>query len=77
MNGTMPAPVPQLVLAQKIDVPDASEWTIEDVVKFFQEMGFSDQADVFREQVSLYIIIISTFSCYPRTFVSSLTESRP
>ena len=40
-------------------VPDASEWTIDDVVQFFRNVGFVDQAEVFREQVrpkSVYLI---------------------
>ena len=53
MNGTLPAPIPKLAQTMKLEVPDASEWTIEDVVKFFWDMGFPDQADVFREQVRI------------------------
>ncbi|KAJ8305722.1 hypothetical protein KUTeg_016267 [Tegillarca granosa] len=30
--------------------PDASSWSIEDVGSFFESIGFSDQADAFREQ---------------------------
>ena len=32
-------------------VPDASEWSIEDVVAFFSSEGFPDQSEAFREQV--------------------------
>ncbi|XP_076307534.1 sterile alpha motif domain-containing protein 13-like isoform X2 [Tachypleus tridentatus] len=31
-------------------VPDAKDWTIADVEKFFTEIGFPEQAPAFREQ---------------------------
>ena len=51
MNGSVVAPIPKLATTMKAEVPDASEWTISDVVNFFTEMGFSQQSEVFREQV--------------------------
>lgn len=33
------------------EVPDASDWTIEDTVAFFKGVGFIEQCEVFREQV--------------------------
>ena len=32
--------------------PDASEWTIDDVYKFFSEIGFPEQASAFVDQVN-------------------------
>ena len=52
-NGHIPTPtIPRLADTLPAEVPDASEWTIEDVVQFFKDVGFIDQADVFREQAS-------------------------
>ena len=51
-GGSVAAPIPKLAHTMKAEVPDASEWTIMDVVDFFTEMGFSQQSEVFQEQVS-------------------------
>ena len=49
MNREVVAPIPEHN-TQRDDVPDASEWSIEDVVKFFADQGYHEQAEVFREQ---------------------------
>ncbi|XP_064605380.1 histone acetyltransferase KAT6B-like [Liolophura sinensis] len=41
---------PKLRKLAESEVPDASEWTIEEVVDFFKSLGFQQQADAFREQ---------------------------
>lgn len=33
--------------------PDASDWSISDVVDFFVSAGFSEQAEAFRDQVGI------------------------
>ena len=33
-------------------VPDASAWTVDEVVEFFTEAGFAKESEVFRDQVS-------------------------
>lgn len=43
---------PKLRKLAESEVPDASEWTIEEVVDFFRSLGFQQQADAFREQVT-------------------------
>lgn len=48
MNGIC---LPRLADTLPAIVPDASDWTIDDVVKFFKDVGFTEQAEVFREQV--------------------------
>jgi hypothetical protein len=47
MNGIC---LPKLADTLPLVVPDASEWSIDDVVKFFKDVGFVQQAEVFREQ---------------------------
>jgi len=32
--------------------PDASRWTIEEVVQFISSVGFKEHADAFKEQVT-------------------------
>lgn len=52
--------------------PDASSWSIDDVGSFFESIGFSDQADAFREQVSFmswYLIISISFSAWKRIVI--------
>ena len=34
-------------------VPDVSKWSVDDVVAFFSEAGFSSESEKFREQVRL------------------------
>lgn len=54
------SPVPDGNLSADIDecVPDASNWSPEDVQIYFQEHGFKEQALVFRDQVQLQIIVV-------------------
>ena len=53
MNGNIAVPIPLLAMTTKTEYPDASDWTIEDVVRFFEDIGFKEQAGVFKDQVSL------------------------
>ena len=53
MNGDVVAPIPRHN-SQRDSVPDAAEWSIDDVVKFFADLGYDEQAEVFREQVIIY-----------------------
>jgi len=50
-NDNVAAPIPMLATTLKSEYPDACDWTIDDVVRFFEELGFKEQAIVFREQV--------------------------
>lgn len=50
--------LPRLADTMPATVPDATEWSIDDVVQFFRDVGFTDQADVFREQVGIMLIIL-------------------
>eukprot|EP00918_Siedleckia_nematoides_P015913 GHVU01034352.1.p1 GENE.GHVU01034352.1~~GHVU01034352.1.p1 ORF type:complete len:231 (-),score=17.94 GHVU01034352.1:1063-1755(-) len=43
-------PLPKLANTLPVIVPDASDWSIEDVVTYFKDVGFITQAEVFREQ---------------------------
>ncbi|KAK2145445.1 hypothetical protein LSH36_681g02022, partial [Paralvinella palmiformis] len=49
-NDNVAAPIPMLATTLKSEYPDACDWTIDDVVRFFEELGFKEQAIVFREQ---------------------------
>ena len=53
MNGHINPPLPRLSETLPIDVPDASDWSIDDVVNYFLGVGFTEQAEVFKEQVSI------------------------
>lgn len=53
--------LPKLADTLPAVVPDASDWSIEDVVKFFKDVGFVHQAEVFREQVCRIAMIIVNF----------------
>ena len=43
--------LPKLGKTLSASVPDASDWTIDNVVEFFTDVGFTEQAQQFREQV--------------------------
>lgn len=49
-DAPLPA-LPKLAKTLPASVPDASDWTIDNVVKFFTDVGFTEQAEQFREQV--------------------------
>ena len=51
MNGHINPLLPQLSETLPLEVPDASEWSIDDVVNYFLGVGFTEQAEVFKEQV--------------------------
>ena len=53
MNGGVSVhnPLPMLATTMRGDVPDASNWSTGDVVHFFNNVGFKEWAEVFREQV--------------------------
>ena len=53
MNGHINPPLPRLSETLPLEVPDASEWSIDDVVNYFLGVGFTEQAEVFKEQVSV------------------------
>ncbi|KAK2176405.1 hypothetical protein NP493_664g02049 [Ridgeia piscesae] len=42
--------LPKLGKTLSASVPDASDWTIDNVVEFFTDVGFTEQAQQFREQ---------------------------
>jgi len=42
-----------LVANDNTEYEDASHWSVKDVVEFFTDNGFPEQAKVFDEQVSL------------------------
>ncbi|CAH1775960.1 unnamed protein product [Owenia fusiformis] len=55
MNGAaspseMISPKPVIPAAIKDEIPDASDWTMDDVVEYFKKKGFEEQADIFKEQ---------------------------
>ena len=54
-NDSVAAPIPMLATTLKSEYPDACDWTIDDVVRFFEDLGFKEQAAVFREQVGHFI----------------------
>ena len=43
--------LPRLADTLPVNVPDASDWSIDDVERYFKDVGFVEQAEVFREQV--------------------------
>jgi len=49
-NSNWQPSLPLLAETVPSEIPDASNWEIEDVVGFFRSVGFIDQASVFREQ---------------------------
>ncbi len=51
MNGHINPPLPRLADTLPLEVPDASDWSIDDVANYFIGVGFTDQAEVFKEQV--------------------------
>ena len=53
MNGHINQPLPRLSETLPLEVPDASEWSIDDVVNYFLGVGFTEQAEVFKEQASV------------------------
>lgn len=50
VNGDVAVLVPRLAGTLDLEVPDACEWTILDVVQFFSEIGFVEQAEAFKQQ---------------------------
>jgi hypothetical protein len=53
MNCGVVTPIPKHASTLKTEVPEASDWNIDDVVEYFLNVGFTEQAEVFREQVRL------------------------
>ena len=43
------------------DVPDASGWSVADVVQYFSSIGFANDAHVFQDQVQFtyHVVILS------------------
>ncbi len=62
MAPTKVVVLPRLADTLPVEPPDASDWTIQDVVNYFTGVGFVEQADVFREQVSWVKLILSSFT---------------
>ncbi len=55
MNGHVNVPLPRLSETLPLRVPDAAGWTIDDVASYFRGVGFPDQAEIFRDQVRVYV----------------------
>ena len=51
LNDALPPALPRLANTLAAAVPDASDWSIDNVVEFFTEVGFTEQAQQFKEQV--------------------------
>ena len=51
MNGHINPPLPKLSETLPRIVPDASNWSIDDVVDYFKRVGFVEQSEVFKDQV--------------------------
>ena len=51
LNDALPPALPRLAKTLAAAVPDASDWSIDNVVEFFTEVGFTEQAQQFKEQV--------------------------
>lgn len=61
MSPSIVVPIPRLAATLTAEVPDASSWSIVDVVNFFYDMGFMEQSEAFKEQVSCYTFAIFIF----------------
>ena len=47
--------LPRLSMSLRGDVLDASNWSVADVVKYFADIGFIEQAETFKTEVNLYV----------------------
>ncbi len=56
MNGHINPPLPKLSETLPRIVPDASNWSIDDVVEYFKGVGFVEQSEVFKDQVTMLMI---------------------
>jgi len=45
------------------DPPDASDWSVADVAKYFTDVGFVEQAEIFRAEacISCVHVLVSVF----------------
>ena len=46
----------------KEEVPDATNWSVDEVIAYFTDKGFKDQAEEFHKQVSMFKQSLLIFS---------------
>lgn len=55
--------LPKLSTTLMGDPPDASDWSVADVAKYFTDVGFVEQAEIFRAEacISCVHVLVSVF----------------